>query len=130
MKTAFILLTVLSSIAFANVRPAGTFVSSQCSFSNSLYKVCFGRISQVPGEYVLVVEGRVNTTYRILSRTPGNGGINPSAAVEDLYLRAIPSGAATHMKVNYSGNKITSATIPNRNPLVVVSDFQPVVLEM
>jgi hypothetical protein len=110
MKMFVIILSLLGSTAFADMKAPGTFVPTQCG-SSSEGQICLGQRQSMPGRFLSVSRRRaMPTVFEIVKSTPVNGGMNPSFSAVSLDLVSNQNQNA-HAVLYSSHGKITNATV-------------------
>lgn len=118
MKMLVIALGLLTSVANAEMKPLGTFVPSKCASSQS-GTVCMGSKVGLKGSYVSVaVQRSLQVIYKVKSKVPTNGGINPKASASVLKLVS-DDGRRAKAVIRSMNGKPTSAVVTLENDHVV-----------
>lgn len=116
---------LLGSVAFANVKPYGTFVPKRCSTSSEQVEVCFGtKVGMGLNEYVSINESSEKNIYQVTETEAMNAGINPEFFAAKLTLQNEDSEART-ITIYGSHNQVSSVSLTTlAGEQVTVSSFQ------
>lgn len=127
---ASLLMSVVGSLASAEMKGPGTFVPSECG-SYSQGSVCFGTKAGLGGSFLQVAGNNgVKVVFEIAKSTPINGGINPQAQAATLDLRSAKYGKAVAVVRTMNG-KMTTVTVHfNDGGQITASDFHIAVVTL
>lgn len=103
-----LIISFISSISVAEMKPPGTFVPTLCSPAHEA--ICFGLRLSMEGEYVALYSQEGSNIYQVIEKTILSHGFNPSYSSYNLVLRA-HDGKEAQAAVTYFESRPASALL-------------------